>query len=298
MKKIVFLVVALVVAAGARAQAPKYIFLMIGDGMGLPQVELTRVTAERKLNMLGMPVVGLATTASADHQITDSAAAGTALATGHKANNGVIGLGATLDTLTTIAERARDKGLKVGIVTTVTTDHATPAAFYANVADRDMSDEIRRQQTASRFDHFAGQKPLEGLLSNAIELLDNPDGFFIMAEGGLIDWMGHDNNAQGVIREVLDFDAAVGVALAFYEKHPDETLIIVTADHETGGLTLGNRERKYDSDFARLDGLSWTTGVHTALPAPVFAIGRGAENFAGFYDNTDIPKKIITITEL
>jgi alkaline phosphatase len=298
MKKIIFLLAGLFVVAGAWARAPKYVFLFIGDGMGLPQVELTRRASGQELKMLGLPVVGLAATHSADHEITDSAAAGTALATGHKANNGSIGISATLDTLTTIAELARDKGLKVGIVTTVTTDHATPAAFYANVADRDMSEEIRRQQAASGIDHFAGEQPLEGSVRHAIELLDNSKGFFIMAEGGLIDWQGHDNNAEGVVREVLDFDAALGVALDFYAKHPRETLIVVTADHETGGLTLGSRKRKYDSDFSRFDGVSWTTGVHTALPAPVFAIGRGAENFAGFYDNTDIPKQIIKIAEL
>lgn len=388
MKKFVFLFAALFVAAGAWAQAPKYVFYFIGDGMGLPQVALAKSASGQELDMLNMPVLGSATTFCADSAITDSAAAGTALASGTKANFGTIGMSPSLDTLRTVAERAHYKGMKVGIISSVSIDHATPSAFYAHVPDRDMYEQIGNQLLASGFDYFAGGSPrwdkrttlttaaefesaaaargytfadtraelaaangkviatinmlgeggytdgesalpyaidrpmldednrtsLADFVRRGIELLDNPAGFFMMAEGGKIDWAGHANDAPASIHEVLDFDAAIGVALEFYAAHPDETLIVVTADHETGGLTLGRRDREYSSDFGSLmditasgkateeanreAGIDWTSGAHTALPVPVFSIGCGAENFTGFYDNTDIPKRIIKITEL
>jgi alkaline phosphatase len=295
--------------------------------------------------------------------------------------------------LATIAECAHDRGMKVGIVSSVSIDHATPAAFYAHVPRRDMYEEVGNALLASGFDYFAGGSPrwnkrrtltsaaefelaaalrgytftdtrselaaargkvvatlnmlgeggytagssampyaidrhtldpenrlsLADFLRRGVELLDGPDGFLIMAEGGNIDWAAHSNDAPTLVREIQDFDAALTVALEFQAAHPDETLIVVTADHETGGLTLGRRDRNYDSDFDALTGadrsveytgveydtveaadtsinrsagIAWTTGAHTALPAVVMASGPGSARFAGFQDNTDIPRKI------
>lgn len=392
---------ALFITTGTWAQAPKYIIMLIGDGMGLPQIALAEAAAGRKLNITGMPVVGLATTCAADSEITDSAAAGTALSTGEKTSMGTISMNpGRTEPIKTIAERARDKGMRVGIVSSVSIDHATPAAFYAHVPDRDMYEQIGNQLLTSGFDYFAGGSPrwnkretfataaeyekeaarhgytfadtraelaeakgrviatinilgeggytkgesalpfaidrpsldpenqtsLADFVRRGFELLDNPDGFFMMAEGGNIDWAAHANDAPALVREVLDFDDAVAAALEFYAAHPDETLVVVTNDHETGGLTLGRDDRGYDSDFStlmgeirsadradgvsydnadaageetdRLAGVGWTTGAHTALPATVFAIGCGAENFTGYYDNTDIPERIIKIAYL
>jgi len=111
--------------------------------------------------------------------------------------------------------------------------------------------------------------------------------FFIMAEGAQIDYGGHQNNVEYVVREMLDFDKAVGQAMEFVDKNP-ETLLIVTADHETGGLSLidGSTEKGFVHG-------SFSTNDHTAVPVPVFAYGPGAQNFMGVYQNTEIYTKIM-----
>lgn len=124
--------------------------------------------------------------------------------------------------------------------------------------------------------------------NKAIELLDqNEEGFFVMIEGSQIDWGGHGNNQEYVIQETLDFDAAVKVALDFAEQD-GETLVVVTADHETGGMMILNgniEEGKVETIF--------TTGGHTGIIIPVYAYGPGAELFTGIYDNTDFKSKFM-----
>ncbi len=164
-----------------------------------------------------------------------------------------------------------------------------------------------------------GALTLPQIVEAAITVLErNPKGFFLMAEGGLIDWTAHSQDLAGTIFEVLDFDQAIAVARAFYDRHPKETLIVVTADHETGGLALGRKGYNYDltvidkikntttttdveeymNDRQSLDAVNeearvgWTTSSHTGGPVPVWALGVGSEKFAGRQDNTDIPKKI------
>ena len=164
-----------------------------------------------------------------------------------------------------------------------------------------------------------GALTLSQIVDAAITVLErNPKGFFMMAEGGLIDWTAHSQDLAGTIFEVLDFDQAIAVANAFYERHPDETLIVVTADHETGGIALGRKGYTYDltvvdkiqsasattdveqymNDPKSIDSVNeearigWTTYSHCGGPVPVWAKGVGAERFAGRQDNTDIPKKI------
>ena len=164
-----------------------------------------------------------------------------------------------------------------------------------------------------------GALTLSQIVDAAITVLErNPKGFFLMAEGGLIDWTAHSQDLAGTIFETLDFDQAIAVANAFYEKHPDETLIVVTADHETGGIALGRKGYTYDltvidqvnnssaptdvekymSDPKSIDSINvqarigWTTYSHTGGPVPVWAKGVGSAQFAGRQDNTDIPKKI------
>ncbi len=301
----------------AGAPSPKYIFLFIGDGMGPAQVELGSLILPpgEKLAMTRFPVTGMAATSSANRLITDSGAAGTALATGFKTANGMISVAQNgRDTLKTVAEMARDKGMRTGIVSSVGIDNATPACFYAHNRDRDNYYDIALQMATSRFDYFAGgyaegdfdakraksaafRGPIPEIMEQAgyriarnlkqlssvkpgmrcwayapydakaalpydmdrsegdvdlaaftregIRLLDNPAGFFMMVEGGKIDWACHANDAAATARDVHSFDAAIREAHAFYRKHPDETLIVVTADHECGGLSLGNRLNGY-----------------------------------------------------
>lgn len=282
---------------------PKYVFLMIGDGMGDAQrrvaeryVRSKYPSRENALAMNRLPVSGMTTTDEITGEITDSAASGTALACGMKTVNGAVCMQQDLQTpLRPVAYDAQEAGMKVGIVTSVPIDHATPACFYARVPKRGMYYEITEQLPKSGFDYFAGEPllgrgkakdkvPPDQLLADGgyrlvtdrrafealkpgdrkivvehdlgyaidgkqvlsladftrkgIELLDGDKGFFMMVEGGKIDWSGHANDLATNIHETLAFDEAVAAVMEFYEKHPKETLVIVTADHETGGLEL------------------------------------------------------------
>ena len=299
------------------AKAPKYVFYFIGDGMGLNQVMATQYYLRSCKDELGItplcfaqfPYTGIATSYSGSSDVTDSAAGGTALATGHKTYNGAIGLDNSGATVTSIAEQAHRYGAKVGVATSVTINHATPASFYAHQKSRNDYYEIGAQLPASGFDFFAGgdlaeltnpddpsaphlhdlareagyaivrgydayealdgegkvmliqkEDMVENTLPYAIDsregdltltqittaaidhLYDkkHKKGFFLMVEGGKIDYACHANDAAAALCEVVDFDNAIRVAYEFYKQHPDETLIVITADHETGGLTLGN----------------------------------------------------------
>ena len=321
MKRFLYLLLCVCASLSLSAEV-KYVFYFIGDGMGANQVlaaemyraELDSVIGRQKLNMTQFPYSGQSATFSKSNGITDSAAAGTALATGSKTNNGTLGLDAEGDTLTSIAERLKAQGWGVGLLTTVAIDHATPAAFYAKVTKRDNYYEVGKQLAYTNFDLFCGaalHRPappegtkgvylydlieeqgytiaqgleeakakqadanklivvqpneiadrrkkgfgnfpymidgrpedlqLKSFTSFAIDYLQQRnERFFMMVEGGMIDYAGHGRDGAANILETLDFDEAIGVALEFYKAHPDETLIVVTADHETGGMALGN----------------------------------------------------------
>jgi alkaline phosphatase len=305
----------------------KYVFYFIGDGMGSNQVLASEMyysalqgqpLGRVQTLMTTFPFSGNASSYSASNGITDSAAAGTCLATGSKTTNGTLGLDPDGKRLTTIAEELKAQGWGIGIMTTVAIDHATPAAFYAHVPQRDSYYKIGKQLCSSEFDFFGGagfhhpqgkhnDKPdnlyrlaenagytvvhgmdelagiqasryaeipkmilvqkdddqgakhgsnlsyaidrkegdltLAQIVSTAIPFLKaRHDRFFMMVEGGMIDYACHGDDAATAIGEVWDMDEAMKVAYTFYEQHPDETLILVTADHETGGLALGNSD--------------------------------------------------------
>lgn len=450
---------AVCVASGALclAQAPKYIFYFIGDGMGFNHVMNAQIYSNKVLHndstltMLTFPVASMARTHSASSDVTDSAAAGTALATGHKTRNNMLGMSADTVAVNSIARTLFDKGWGVGLVTTVGIDDATPGAFYAHVPSRHEKTTVARQLAESGYQFAAGAGLAEardsdgrstGLLDyfgeNGVKVaygaagLDevadrllvlstdtamtwnvgytvdsvpgaltlpamtaagirqlervSPGHFFMMVEGGNIDHAGHANDGGAILREVLNFDQAIALAFRFYEAHPEETLIVVTADHETGGMSIGNTFTGYNvypskaagqkvskEEFSRYvkslahdrriyrwedmeeylhDNLGWgvdfnvspqesaalrqmfeemmagrnsapdqetlyatfdgfsarvfellnreagfgfATIKHTGAPVPVFAAGVGASRFSSVNDNTDLPRKILSI---
>jgi alkaline phosphatase len=440
--------------------------------------------AIQRMLMSTFPGQGFSSTYSYNSLITDSSSSGTAIATGHKTQDGVVAMDPTgKEKYVSMAKLAHDKGMKVGIISTVSIEHATPASFYACSPHRDFYYNIALQIPESEFNFFGGggfkqptgpkkdEKDITKVLNEAgykvyntredfdkikagddkivtinpvldgdaalpyaidqkdgeikfvefvakgIEVLDNPNGFFMMAECGKVDWACHANDAVATVQDVLTLDDAVKVAYEFYEKHPDETLIIVTGDHETGGMTVGFAGTRYDSFLTKLQGqkgsylafnaeldafkkanpnakledalplvesffglkryskeemnklderskagdaeaydklgmalkdyeianleaafdmsmkdskarptsdeeyylsygtyepftvtlthilnqkagIGWTTYSHTGLPTPVSVIGVGHEQFNGYYDNTDIFKKVAAIGQL
>lgn len=301
----------LLIAVTVSAKTPKYVFYFIGDGMGPSHVlgteyylgELEGVIGRpNKLCFTQFPKSAFVSTYSKSNGVTDSAASGTALATGSKTKNGFLGV--TMDTtpVYSVAYAAKQAGFPVGISSTVGINHATPGAFYAHQPGRSRYYEIGKDMLTADYDFYAGgdliatsqqrdeiyakakeqgytiargyddyksngksakklmlyQKDVatdlpyaidreEGDLTLAqiaeagIEFLSKKSkkGFFFMLEGGKIDYASHADDGATALNEVIDFDNAIKVAYDFYKKHPNETLIIVTADHETGGLVLG-----------------------------------------------------------
>ena len=333
MKRIVLYLLSIIFCLSVNAEI-KYVFYFIGDGMGANQVlgaEMYRSALQGaplgrvQTLMTTFPYSGSASSYSASNGITDSAAAGTCLATGKKTKNGMLGLGPDSARLTTIAEELKAQGWGIGIMTTVAIDHATPGAFYGHVAKRNMYYEIGQQLSESGFDFFGGagfhypqgkkdKEPINlyrlaeergytiahgydeaqnpALMQDASKLIlvqkDDDQGakhgsnlnyaidqdpgdltlrqivstaipflaarherFFMMVEGGMIDYACHGDDAATAFGEVWDMDEAMREAYAFYEQHPDETLIIVTADHETGGLALGNSDYTLHLDLLK-----------------------------------------------
>ena len=310
------------------AQVPKYIFLFIGDGMGFNHVEATQIYAEKVGTDTGecsllfptFPVMTQVCTRSASHLITCSSAAATALATGEKTTNYVIGMDAEKNHgLKSLARQLKDKGYKIGIITSASIDHATPGGFYASQPDRSMYYEIGVDAANSGFDFFGGaglleprskrnlsapclydlfnqkgytmfrgmdaynraaakdkillfptdtvSKSLKYAMDRSAKDLSLPDltkaclanfqetakkGFFMMVEGGKIDWACHANDAGSTINDTIALADAVEEAVAFAKKHPDDTLILVTGDHETGGLTIGYAGTDYDTYLTNL----------------------------------------------
>lgn len=322
-------------------KTPKYVFLFIGDGMSYPQFQLASdylgamadgdhlgalpsIDYERRTSTLDGPVelnfmsfdeVGTAVTFDSCSFAPDSAAAGTAIASGHKTYSSTINMDETRTiSFESIAEKIHAQlGWKVGIISSANINHATPAAFYAHQPSRSNYYEIGEELLASGFEYFAGggfrdvygavgdqrslydrveeagyklamtqaeaeaitaddekvvvitEQPadtnamnyeidrkknewaLAQYVKKGIEVLDNETGFFMMCEGGKIDWSCHANDAGTTIHDVLALSDAVQAAIDFAEEHAEETLILVTGDHETGGLSIGYAETNYDT---------------------------------------------------
>ena len=294
-------------AASAWAAGPKYVFLFIGDGFSVPQrmvaEEFSREIGRGELTCNQLPHHATTRTCSATSLVTDSAAAGTAIACGAKTYNSAVGVDKDGNPVESVASVAHRLGRKVGIVSDCYITHATPAVFYAHNKNRGRSYQIGLDLVDSGFEYFAGggfsgkeddvkdekyrgniyrlaakagylvttnkaelmsakagtkllytacdghmphaiDRPasmptLAEMTRKGIELLDGPNGFFMMVEGGTLDFSGHANDAATNLREVMALDDAVRVAKEFQDRHPADTVIITTGDHETGGMAMG-----------------------------------------------------------
>lgn len=337
-------------AAVASAATPKYIFYFIGDGMGLAPVMATQTynrmvkNNPQALRMMSFPYITWAQTYSASSPVTDSAAAGTALSTGSKTRNGMLGQDADTVNVTSIARQLKDLGYGIGLVTNGSPDDATPAAFYAHVPNRGMFVEIAKQAAASGYDFIAGggwrglKKENNGIYEEFEKqgvvtfhgmdgvrrlaesdaervVLLNPDGyadpnemgfivdsvgadgvgitlptlmqsclahlqknspskFFMMVEESLIDHALHSNDGGAAVREVQNLDDCVEIAYQFYLKHPEETLIIITADHDTGGMSVGCRATGYNAYLANIDAQTLSKGKFSDYCAYLLKEGK------------------------
>ena len=334
----------------AMADAPKNVIVMIGDGMGFQQVRAAGMYgfgAAGTLSFESLPYQGQVTTYSANSSITDSAASATAMATGHKVNNGVIsmaypGNGAEL---TTLLEHSSAAGKRTGLVTTTYMTHATPAGFGAHEPSRNnnaqiagdyltqtrpnvlfgggangmtpaaaaangytvvtnragmqsldplnetyVSGQFGNTHLPYEYDYWNGSSNgydtlphLSEMTASALDLLEtDPDGMFLMVEGGRIDHAGHDNRLDRNVFETLEFADTVQTVLDWAAGR-DDTLVLVTADHETGGLNVlqNNGQGVFPT-------VSWSTGDHTGVNVPIYAWGQNADMVSGVLDNTDI----------
>ena len=332
------------------------IILMIGDGMGVAQVSAANYWSEGKSNFYRFPIVGLNETSSTSSKVTDSAAGATAFSTGVKTYNRAIGVSKDSISLPTILEELKAKGYQTGLISLTSITHATPAAFYAHVTDRDMHEEIADQLVSFEVDFFAGggwqyfvnRKDNRNLLQELIEkgyMLDTtaltsslePDkkyGFFgakksipskvqgrgdflreasalaidhfkksgkpyfLMIESSYIDWGGHAMDPEMMIQEAVDFDQTIGEVLNKIESDTN-TVVIVTADHETGGASVGKyyEEDQNGDKIVVADTLAvrFITDQHTASLVPVFAKGYKEEVFSGVYANNQIYHKMKSI---
>jgi alkaline phosphatase len=341
---IVATIVALVVCSHSTAQVPKNVILIVGDGTGPAHYTAAKILRGNDFQIGRMPVVGLATTSAANANVTDSAAAASALATGFKTNDEAVSIdpttGADRETVLEAAERA---GKATGIVTTAEFFDATPAAFASHAKDRhDDWLEMVREMLASGTEFIVGgaggtvfgrdgapsleelasrsgftlvrtraaleaskaphviaalptqlrnvdfpEAPLPDLARWAIaRVKDDPDGFFLLIEHEGTDSSSHQNNTADLRASLVSLDKTVGVALDFAMNRND-TLVVVTGDHETGGLRIT------ETRSLRRPQYEWATIGHTAVAVPIFAYGPGSAAFGKFMDNTDIGKRLL-----
>ena len=315
----------------------KNVIMLIGDGMGLNQIA-AGYYANNGLSLMKMRNIGFQINNAIDAFTTDSAAGGSALATGKSHANRHISMTVDGKVIPTLSDYFHNMNKAVGVLSLGNVADATPAAFYGHATDRDSADLIlsylnkaeidllcgsgidlfeknRKKEELSRKYNFvtdisginekkgkvicidekmgdAAEEANITLLSDALRqsvqklqsLGDN--GFFLMAEGAKIDYAGHSRCLPGSILEMLSFDLAVAQAMKFADSN-GETLVIVTADHETGGLVI------VDGDIAtgRVTGVYFSDD-HTPSIIPVFAYGPGSENFRGVYKNTEIARTV------
>jgi len=344
-----------------RCDSVRNLIYMIGDGMGLAHVTMLQIAEgyERPVSFMQARNVALIKSYSRNNRVTDSAAAATALATGHKTNNSMLGVLPDSTAVESMMAKAVRRGMAAGIAVTSYLPHATPGAFYAHQAYRRTLEPIAEQLTESGIDvAFGGgrryftrpradgttlvdrlrakgyavidtlaaadtirsgrvvglfapkhlpyahkgrgdylpravEKALEILSHNARE---RNEGFMLMVEGSMIDYVSHSNDSEGILAEMRDFDRAVRVAMEFVDAHPG-TLLVVTSDHETGGLSLPSG----DEDFTKSEsGVHFKYGStsHTAVMLPVYLYGTGAACINGILENSELADRIMELLRL
>ena len=323
----------------------KNVIFMIGDGMGLEQISAAWVCNGGHLNLDNFTKTGIQRTYCVNRLVTDSAAAGSALATGSKTNYGMIAMSPDSVAVESLAEYAMSKGKRAGAAVTCRVNDATPAVFFSHSPTRKDQEGIVAQMAESGVYFLSGggikywkdredgrditaeiqekgysfastkeelmaveEGPVVALMADyelpfaldrgdilpssvakALELLDNKKGFFLMIEGSMIDDGGHDNKAGHTMEEIFDFDRTIGLVLEWAAKD-GETLVVVTGDHATGGMTLLSGslpENRIRVNFS-------TTG-HNGILLPVYAWGPHSEDFIGVYENAELSQKIKNI---
>ncbi len=324
----------------------KNVILLIGDGMGLNQIT-AGAYANKGLSLLGLHSIGFHVNLAKNAFTTDSAAGGSALATGERHDNRHISMSDDGVAYPSLTDWFADKGHAVGVVSLGNIADATPAAFYAHNVERDSADAITRCILENKVDLLCGSGldlfterkdglDMISLLSENYDFITDTDkicdsdgkvicidddmgdaaeeanldlladvtrssiaqlrkldkdGFFLMVEGAKIDYAGHSRCLPGSVIEMLSFDKAIAEALKFADED-GHTLVIVTADHETGGLMLLDGDEK----TGRIMGV-YVSDDHTPSMIPVFAYGPGSDRFSGVYCNTEVARRIRLLTE-
>ena len=321
------------------------IIMMIGDGVGLSHISSGMYSNNNYTSLERSKYVGLIKTHSSNRLITDSAAAGTAMSSGIKTKNTVVGMDDNYKPVKNILEICKDFGYSTGIIVTSTIVHATPASYYSKVKSRYQYEDISSQLAKSGINFFVGggeryfndrsdnrnlftemedyyfatsletyknsnsdkigyltsyddprekhlgrEPSLPSLVEATIKKLEDLDKpFFLLIEGSQIDWGSHDNDPEHMISEMIEFDNTIKTVFDFIDND-DNTLVVITADHETGGtaITGGNLSKSKVKN-------EYVSGSHTATMVPVFSSGYKAHNFKGIYDNTKIFNKLFEI---
>lgn len=337
----------------------KNVIMLIGDGMGVAHISALMLEERyQPINMDRAEAAALIKTYSANNRVTDSAAAGTALATGTKTGNHYIGMTIEGDTLLSLITRAEQKGMQTAEVVTCYLTHATPAAFYAHVPNRNQYEDIAVQFVTSGIDvaigggtrYFAKRKDGRNLIpdleaqgykvaysldeikdmsagrvvalcadqnlpmaiqdrgdflpdatAKALEILTTncakeKTGFFMMIEGSQIDYAAHACNAEQIYAEMKDFDKTIGVAFDYADKH-EGTLVVVCADHETGGLSLPSKKTDFTLSESGVEYRYGTTSHSGSMIGALF-YGAGAKEFSGIMDNTELSRRIAELLGL
>ncbi|MBO7263241.1 MAG: alkaline phosphatase [Alistipes sp.] len=332
----------------ATAQEVKNIIYLIGDGMGLSSVSMMHIEGGYASTIFDEAEnVALQKTYSADNRVTDSAASGTALATGYKTNNTFVGCTPDGVAVESLMDVAKAQGKATGVVVTTYLQHATPASFYAHTESRhnygiiteqlvgsslDVAigggmgpfKEVYKEQIADVIDSYgfnlveefaelekqSGESRTLALLADwevgantgdyladatreALRLLERrgeDNGFVLMVEGSLIDGMGHANNAQAQQLEMQGFMGAIEVAVEYAKAH-EGTLVVVTADHETGGLSIVSADANFNLSEQGVE-YRWSTNGHSGVMIPIYLYGTANECINGIVENTDIAKTL------
>ena len=324
---------------GSKARI-RNIILLIGDGMGQGAVNAGMYANGGELTLTNLRTIGYVRTQSADNFTTDSAASGTAYATGEKTNNGYVGMNTERERIPDIPEILSPLGYACGVLSTDDLNGATPAAFFAHQSARGEKDAIWADLPGSSLTFasagtqavFEGQplstqdairsrfsvvySPDDPAVASSRRLLYLPEtvslergnylpattelaieylaargkkGFFLMVEGARIDKYEHGNEFDGTVKEMLDFDKAVEAAVRFAERD-GHTLVIISADHETGGTILSRATP--DEGYAA--GVFASKG-HTPMMVPLFAYGPRSREFSCIQENSDVARKILQL---